>query len=79
VGARDGAQHPHGSSQLSVTPVPEDLVPSPDLSGAYHTCCTDIHEGKISIHIKQNAKKGSYPVIECLPRKHKALGSVPSS
>jgi hypothetical protein len=36
------SQHPHGSSQLSVTPIPEDLAPS-------HR-----HAGRKPVHIKIN-------------------------
>jgi hypothetical protein len=35
------SQHPHSSSQLSVTPVPEDPIPS-----------YNIYAGKISMHMK---------------------------
>jgi hypothetical protein len=38
------SQHPHGSSHLSVTPVPEDLMPS------YRTA------GKIPMHMKLKKK-----------------------
>ena len=32
IGPRFDSQHPHGSSQQSVTPVPRDLIPSSGLT-----------------------------------------------
>ena len=40
-------QHPHSSSQPSVTPVPGDPMPSSELCGCQeHKWCTDKHVGK---------------------------------
>ena len=48
---------PHGSSQLSMTPVPRALMPSFDLLG-YEVCtwCTDIHVGKTLVHTHTHTK-----------------------
>lgn len=46
-----GSQHPHGGSQLSVTPVPGDLMASSDLHG-YQT-----HVWYIDIHASQHSSK----------------------
>lgn len=43
-------QHPLGSSQLTVTPVPEDLVPFLASEGIAHTWHTDIHTHRQNIH-----------------------------
>jgi hypothetical protein len=47
-----GSQHPHGNSQLFVTPVLGNLMPS---SGLFwhqeHKWCTDIHAAKIFTHV----------------------------
>ena len=52
------SQHLHGSSQLSITSVPEDLIPSSGL--LEHPACTwytDIQTGKTHINIKINIFK----------------------
>lgn len=47
------SQHLHGSSQPSVTPAPQDLMPSP----ALHGCCEHIDKaGKITICTKIEVK-----------------------
>lgn len=43
-------QHSQGGLQLTVTPVPEDLMPS---SGLWTSGCTDVRADKIPIHRKQ--------------------------
>ena len=49
-GPRFNSQHPHGSSQVSVTPVPGDLIPSSGLHGHQaHTWCTYIHVDRTHI------------------------------
>jgi hypothetical protein len=50
---RFNSQHPHGSSQLLLTLLPEGLI----LSFSFHgnqecTWCTDIHAGQTTIDIK---------------------------
>lgn len=49
------SQHPHGSSAVSVTPVPGDLMPSSGLH-RHQTCtqCTNIRAGKTAKYIKKN-------------------------
>lgn len=45
------SQHPHYATQLSLTPVPGNLIPSSGFHG--HQPCTqyrDIHSWKISMH-----------------------------
>jgi hypothetical protein len=37
------SQYPHGSLQLSVTPVSEDLMPSSASAGTRHTCGAQIY------------------------------------
>lgn len=47
------AQHLHGDSQLPVTPARGDSVPSSVLLRHQACiCCTDIHVGRILVHIK---------------------------
>lgn len=48
-----GSSGPHGSLQLSITPVPGHLMSSFDLLG-YQACARriDIHVGKTLVHIK---------------------------
>jgi hypothetical protein len=54
-GPRLGSQHPHGSPQLSLTPVPGDMMPSTGLCG---------HASKTSIHRKQvNKQINKFKVI----------------
>lgn len=49
------SQDLHDSSQLSVTPVPEDLMPCFGFYGhQIHMWCIDLHAGKIPIHTKTN-------------------------
>jgi hypothetical protein len=61
AGPEFGFQPLHGASQTSVTPVPEDLIPSSDLC-KHKTCMLYIciSKGKIFIHIKINLKKHKY-------------------
>jgi hypothetical protein len=52
-------QHPHGSSLLSVTPVPGDLTSSSGLlEYQAYTWYTGIHANKIFIYIKLKKKQG---------------------
>lgn len=53
---------PCGSSQSSVTLVPEDLMPSTDLGGPQtYIWCSGGHVGKTPVHIKYiNLKKTAY-------------------
>lgn len=53
---------PYGSSQSSVTLVPEDLMPSTDLGGPQtYIWCSGGHVGKTPVHIKYiNLKKTAY-------------------
>jgi hypothetical protein len=52
------AQHPYGSSQLSLTPVPGDQRPLLVALGTKHSCrCIGIHIGKAPTHkINNNIK-----------------------
>lgn len=47
------SQHPCGSSRPSITPVPEDFIPSSDLL----VCDTGIRAGKTTFHLRINEKK----------------------
>ena len=53
---RFNSQHPHGSSQPSATPVPEDQTSLWPLL-ALHKECTDIYADKTLIYIKQRFVK----------------------
>ena len=51
------SQHPHGSSQLSVTPVPEDLTPSDRHIGRQNNA--NAHEINISLKRKASVMVSS--------------------
>ena len=44
------SQHPHGGSQLSLTPIPGDLASSSEPSDTRHISGIDIHTSKMPIH-----------------------------
>ena len=54
-GPRFNSQHPHGSSQLSVTPVPGDLTPSHRHTSGQNT---NVHKIKINKSLKNVKEPG---------------------
>ena len=49
-------QHPHSSSQVCVTPGPEDLTVSLASVGTEGSQCTDTHAGNTPVHIEIKEK-----------------------
>lgn len=56
---RFGSQHPHGSSQLSITPVPWDPMPSSEGTRYTHGTQTYIQVITHTHKIKKNFKKSN--------------------
>lgn len=55
-----GSLHPHGGSQQSITPIPEDQAFVLAEWGTEFTWCTDIHVGNTPIHISKSFLKNCF-------------------
>lgn len=74
------SQHPYGSSQPFLTPVPGDLTPSFGLSHQVHMYYTDIHEGKTPIYIKQaNIKARCHTALSHMMSKRQEYKDLPKN